>query len=180
MEILGSKLPLLQSERLILRNAYEKDLEDLYEVLNLESTLKYNCMDHMTHKDIEILIKSSHERQHDFFLESKETHKLIGAVTLERDSLRYGVRSLCISYYIHQEYMRKGLMSEALRTVLDYLFNELQLECVSARVFAPNLASNALLESLGFTREGTLKHAVKGYLDIVYDDNLYVLFNKKK
>lgn len=180
MGLLESKLPILQSERLTLRNAYEKDLDDLYEVLNLESTLKYNCMDHMSRKDIEILIKSSHERQHDFFLELKEIHKIIGAVTLERDALRYGVRSLCISYYIHQDYMRKMLMSEALRTVLDYLFEDIQLECVSARVFAPNIASNALLESLGFTKEGTLKHAVKGYRDIVYDDNLYVLFNTKK
>ncbi|NMX93502.1 MULTISPECIES: GNAT family protein [unclassified Pseudomonas] len=52
-----------------------------------------------------------------------------------------------------------GLMSEALRSVLDWGFAQMQLHRVEALVHPQNRPSQALLERLGFTREGVLREA---------------------
>lgn len=174
------KLVNLESNRLYLRNAKDSDLDELWELLNLDSTLQYNCMEKVSKQEVMTYIHNCQLKQQEFFLEHKQSGRLVGVISLERDSLRYGVRSLNISYYLHPNYMRQGLMSEAMREVIVYLFEVVNLDCITARVFTPNVASNALMRSLGFELEGTLKHAVRGYKGIVYDDNLYVLMNHKR
>ena len=52
-----------------------------------------------------------------------------------------------------------GLMSEALRSVLDWGFAQMHLHRVEALVHPQNRPSQALLERLGFTREGVLREA---------------------
>ena len=64
-------------------------------------------------------------------------------------------------------------MKEALRAFINYLFDTEDIELISARAFEPNLVSCALLKSLGFTHEGTLRHAVRSGEGIVYNDCLY-------
>ncbi len=53
----------------------------------------------------------------------------------------------------------KGLMSEALRSVLDWGFAQMQLHRVEALVHPHNRPSQALLGRLGFSREGVLREA---------------------
>lgn len=62
-------------------------------------------------------------------------------------------------YMLNNETHRKhGLMTEALRTVLQYGFNEMQLERVEAFVGKENHASLALLQKFEFTYEGTFRN----------------------
>jgi ribosomal-protein-alanine N-acetyltransferase len=51
-------------------------------------------------------------------------------------------------------------MKEALRAVLKHGFENLGVVKFEADVFVDNIASAALLESLRFTREGTVRKAV--------------------
>lgn len=62
-----------------------------------------------------------------------------------------------IGYWIAPPFWRKGLMREALRTVLAHGFNNLHIAKLEADVFVHNEASCALLESIGFQREGTIR-----------------------
>ena len=63
-----------------------------------------------------------------------------------------------------------------MQAVLGELFATKDLVCVSARAFAPNTASRALLKSLGFTENGIIPQCVKGYADVVFDDVIHTLF----
>jgi RimJ/RimL family protein N-acetyltransferase len=108
----------------------------------------------------------------------KETGKIIGVIYTGEDSLRYGVKSKEFSYFLREEEARKGYMKEALAALIDYFFTEEKLDCVAARCFAPNVASQRLLESLGFTRDGCVRKCVRGYKDIVFDDCLYSLMRE--
>lgn len=52
---------------------------------------------------------------------------------------------------------QKGLMTEALKAVLDFGFSELGLHRIKALVAESNTASVKLLQRYGFTKEGTMR-----------------------
>ena len=109
-------------------------------------------------------------------MERKDSGKVIGAIFTEEDSIRWGIASMELSYFLGEEYSRQGYMKEALRALIDYLFAIQNLTCVAARSFAPNIASRKLLESLGFHCDGYIPKCVKGCGDVIFDDTLYSLF----
>lgn len=65
-----------------------------------------------------------------------------------------------VGYWLGVPYWRRGIMSEALATVLDAAFGDWRLGKVEAEVFADNLAGIRLVESMGLTREAYLRRAV--------------------
>lgn len=163
---------MLETERLILRNGKQEDIHHFLGIRNSAFVLKYNAMEIC---DEEQLFK---EISDNFVLERKNDHKIIGFIGIEKDMLRYGVTSACISYYLDEKEAKHGYMSEALKSMLSYLFEQ-GIEIVGARVFVGNDASVSLLKKLGFTHEGTLRHAVQGYGGIIYDDQLFSLLKEE-
>lgn len=65
-----------------------------------------------------------------------------------------------IGYELGRPYWRCGYMSEALRAVLTYGFDTLQLNRIEALVMPENEASAAVLFRLGFSEEGLLREFV--------------------
>lgn len=65
-----------------------------------------------------------------------------------------------IGYWISKKHWRKGYASNALKLLLDFCFDKLELVRVYAYVFAPNVPSCRLLEKFGFEKEGLLKKFV--------------------
>jgi [ribosomal protein S5]-alanine N-acetyltransferase len=59
-----------------------------------------------------------------------------------------------IGYLLHGSLHGKGVMTEAMRAVLDFGFNTMQLHSVEAVVDPENAASIGLLQKAGFVREG--------------------------
>lgn len=66
-------------------------------------------------------------------------------------------------------------MTEALCSMIDYLFNHMQCEIIVARVFVCNSKSKRLIEQLGFQQEGFIHRAVRGNGDVVHDDYIFAL-----
>lgn len=165
----------LETNRLILRLPTPEDAEEYFKIHNSEFVLKYNAM---TPKTLESVRKQFSEENDDLMLviESRDNGAVIGSVSVEEDSIRWGVASKEVSYFLGEQYSRQGYMKEALRALVDYLLEAENLLCISARCFAPNVASRKLLESLGFQQNGYIPACVKGYGDIVFDDTLYSLF----
>jgi ribosomal-protein-alanine N-acetyltransferase len=60
-----------------------------------------------------------------------------------------------VGYGLARTYWGRGIASEALRAILRFGFDEMELNRVFARTIADNHASVRLLERLGFQREGT-------------------------
>lgn len=167
---------LLETERLILRRPEARDVDDYMGFRDSEFVMRYNAM---TVKSRDETLAQFSGAENTLFLELKETGKIIGAVFTGEDSLRWGVASKELSYFMDEAYSRRGYMKEALHAVIAHLFREDNLECVAARSFAPNEASRRLLASLGFHQDGLVPLCVKGYGDIVYDDTLYSLFRQE-
>lgn len=164
----------LETERLILRHPQMEDAADYLEFCNTEFVLRYNAMTPRTAE--QMLRRFSEEQADTLVIEHKKDGKVIGEISIEDDSIRWGVESKELSYFIHEAYSRQGYMKEALQVVIEYLFTQEKLECISARCFAPNEASLALLKSLGFHQDGYIPRCVKGYRDQIFDDTLHSLF----
>lgn len=62
-----------------------------------------------------------------------------------------------IGYKIDQQWQGKGLMSEALTAVIQYLFDDMKLHRIMANYQPDNMRSGRLLQRLGFTEEGLAK-----------------------
>jgi len=68
-------------------------------------------------------------------------------------------RHASIGYWIDKEEEGKGIITRACKVLIDYAFNELDINRIEIRCSAKNSRSAAVPERLGFTKEGTLRQA---------------------
>ena len=79
-----------------------------------------------------------------------------------------------LGYYIAEEYWGKGIMTEAVKQICEYVFAKSDIIRIYAEPFAYNIASCRVLEKVGFQYEGTLRsNAVKN--SKVIDMKMYSL-----
>lgn len=85
---------------------------------------------------------------------------LIGGITI--GYIRRGAAQSCmIGYWMGEAHARHGHMSAALKLVIPYIFNGLQLHRIEAACIPDNFKSIRLLENAGFQREGLLREYLK-------------------
>ncbi len=92
-------------------------------------------------------------RTYGFFIGRLEDDAFLGVININ-DLIFGGMRSGTLGYYIGNNFSRSGYMSEALSMVLDRAFTELKLHRIEANVQPGNEASLALIQRLGFRKEG--------------------------
>ncbi len=91
-------------------------------------------------------------------LELKAGGEMIGDVAfciLKEDNLQAE-----IGFTLSRRYQGQGYATEALRRLLAYLFDELQLHRVRANCDPENTASTRLLERVGMRQEGHMLHSL--------------------
>ena len=62
-----------------------------------------------------------------------------------------------LGYYIAEEYWGKGIMTEAVKQLCDYVFSHTDIIRIYAEPFSYNIGSCRVLEKAGFQYEGTLR-----------------------
>lgn len=166
----------METDRLYIELANSSHAQDLHTYYNSDFVQQYNVMAPLTLEGYEasLNVQDPHHIQHHLIL--KDTEKAIGNISLSTDRIRYGTHSITMSYWLAEPYTHKGYMSEALRTMIEFLLHETDYRIISCRVFAENEASIKLLQKLGFTQEGYLKQAVKDLRGITHDDILFAYF----
>ena len=65
-----------------------------------------------------------------------------------------------LAYIINPEYWGKGYGTEAVGRVVQFLVEEMKIHKIRAGFFAKNVASNRVLEKVGFKQEGYLRDNV--------------------
>jgi RimJ/RimL family protein N-acetyltransferase len=83
-------------------------------------------------------------------------HGLIGGIGF--DGLRIGQSHRAeIGYWLARPYWGQGIMTSVVLRVCQHGFAELQLQKITAHVFATNAASARVLQKCGFQQEGHLR-----------------------
>ncbi len=168
----------LETQRLLLRTPQRADALPIRELWRQDFVREYNCFGPLPSvEEVEEIL--ARDPQSQLVLVERKSGRVIGHTGMGRDSLRYRVKSFSLDYYLGEEYARQGYMTEALERVLAYLFLRQGAESVSARAFAENAASIALLEKLSFTREGTLRRAVRNFEGRAFDDAVFSLLREE-
>ncbi|WML46023.1 GNAT family protein [Neobacillus sp. PS3-40] len=104
--------------------------------------------------------KYTRDQAYSFGIFLNETNELIGRVDLT-EILRGGLQSCFIGYFLDQNFNGKGIMTEAVKLVVDYGFQELRLHRIEAGVMPHNIGSIRVLEKAGFEKEGIARKNVK-------------------
>lgn len=106
-------------------------------------------------------------------IELKENNELIGMI----DVVHYDENNNpVIGYVIGKKYWGNGYMSEALKGVVDYLFNSVGFSLIKAEVEKENIKSQRVLEKNGFI----LKGEKKAYLSIKNCYRTLLLYELRK
>jgi ribosomal-protein-alanine N-acetyltransferase len=103
------------------------------------------------------------------FIYAAATGGLVGGVTL--CNIRRGVTQSCtLGYWIGAQYAQQGYMSAAVRAVVPFVFDSLELHRLEAACLPTNTASIRLLEKTGFKREGLARRYLR--INGVWQDHL--------
>ncbi|MBQ2069460.1 MAG: GNAT family N-acetyltransferase, partial [Bacilli bacterium] len=91
-----------------------------------------------------------------FAIVFKENHKVIGSLGVEEYDLEdkltefFGYRGRSIGYVLSKDYWGRGLMPEAVRVVVEYLFHALDYDFLLSGHFDKNDRSRRVQEKCGF------------------------------
>ena len=100
-------------------------------------------------------------------------NKVIGSIGVFRQENIHR-QTAELGYYIAEKYWGKGIMTEAVKQICEYVFAGSDIIRIYAEPFAYNTASCRVLEKAGFQYEGTLRsNAVKN--GKVIDMKMYTL-----
>jgi RimJ/RimL family protein N-acetyltransferase len=150
--------PILTTNRLTLRPLTKDDAPDLFAVFSDPAVVRYWSTEPWTSvAAAESAIESALASYRDgsevrFGIELADTGALIGTVNLHKIFPQN--RRCELGYALGSPHWGKGYATEALSAALDYGFHELRLNRVEADIDPRNLASGAVLERMGFRKEG--------------------------
>lgn len=93
------------------------------------------------------------DQSYAFLIFRGDDEALLGGVTIA--NLRRGVaQAASIGYWVGAPFARQGYMTEAMRALAPFAFENLRLHRLEAACIPSNAASVKLLEKTGFRREG--------------------------
>lgn len=164
----GDELPRLETPRTVIRHPTAADVPALYEIFRDREVTRYWSWPAYTHPaqaaallaEIDELFAERVLFQ--WGIARREDDRVVGTVTLFQ--IEPANRRGEIGFALGRAAWGQGLMREALGALLDFAFGRLGLNRLEADVDPRNERSLAVLERLGFRREGLLRerHVVAG------------------
>lgn len=150
----------LETDRLILRSFVEEDLDDLFEYAQ-SPVVGPNAgwPPHKTKEDSIKILKMFMEKDEVWAIVEKKSNKVIGSYGLHRDLKRDNDKSKMIGYVLSDKFWGNEYVPEATNRVLEYAFDELDLNIISVYHFPFNERSKRVIEKSGFKFEGVLRLA---------------------
>lgn len=146
----------LETDRLIIREWSEMDLEDFFEYAKVEGVGQMaGWNSHTSIQESKIILEMFIKGKKTFALELKENHKVIGSLGLETLSLSLSdeYENLVgreIGYVLSKDYWGKGLMPEAVNRVIKFCFEKENYDYLMCSHSVINSQSKRVIEKSGF------------------------------
>ena len=174
----------IETQRLILRPFKQSDLDDFYEYASVDGVGEMAGWKHHESKDeSQSILDLFINEDKTFAIVLKENNKVIGSLGVEEYGMEealsefYEYQGREIGYVLSKDYWGKGLMPEAVKAVIDYLFNVQKLDFLTCGYYEFNNQSKKVQEKCGFkpyrklvmeTRLGTKE---QGILNLLVNPN---------
>ena len=135
----------METERLFLRNWQKNDGRDLFDIMKSPSVIMGGWKPHSSIDTSIGILNEYIESNERWAIELKDTEKVIG----------------------------NGYMTEAVKRIIEYLFEELDIDLLSAFHYPDNDKSKKVLERCGFQYEITIEQGSTRYDGQVFDAVCY-------
>ena len=173
---------ILHTPRLTLRPWRLDDLDDFYEYARVDGVGQMAGW--LPHEDISVTREIL-----GYFIEGKKTFvleyqgKVIGSLGIEMYKEEEfpelaDLRGRSIGYTLSKDYWGRGLMPEAVKEVLRYLFEEEKLDFLVVSHYVWNGQSRRVIQKCGFRYLKTIELATR--YDTVEDTLVYIQYNPNK
>lgn len=180
MKLLGTLV--LETERLILRPFKVSDAADLFHNWASDNNVT-RYLTWPTHSSMDVtkmVIKSWIDQYEDlrfyqWCIEYKENHQAIGSISVVE--LNENIDGAEIGYCIGVNYWNQGITAEACKAVIEFLFEQVECNRISAKHDINNPNSGKVMKKCGMKYEGTLLQAGRNNLGIC-DLAVYGLIRK--
>ncbi|MBS4172171.1 GNAT family protein [Bacillus sp. FJAT-49736] len=161
----------LEGNRIYLRRVENEDIDHYLAAVSNPTIRKLTgTTDFLTRQTFENVFNkwSTDDSRMDLMICLQENDQVIGDLAI-LDIEHQGRKGSFRIAITDEEYTSKGYGTEALRLIIEYMFNTLNLRRISINVYAYNQRAIATYEKLGFKMEGTLREDL--YFDGKYYDN---------
>ena len=152
----------IETQRLLLRRFNIDDATKIFNNwANDPENVKY--LSWKAHKDIsdtyrildKWIKKYDDKNSYRWCITLKDTGEVIGCIDVIEI---IEIRATCeIGYVLSKKYWNKGIMTEALMSVIKYLFNEVNFNRIQLRHVVDNVASGKVMIKCGMKYEGVLR-----------------------
>lgn len=178
LSLLFDAFPQLISEHYLLLDIVKAKPQQLFDLYNHPEVIRYIDLPpiHTKEEALDYIFKAADlfdkKQKVVWAIYDKEYQNLLGIIRL------YGINKehhfANIGFELNRNYWGKGIISECLKTVLFFLFTQVNFNRIEAQTFVGNERSIKLLECLGFKREGRLEQnfLIKGNYE---DSYMYAL-----
>lgn len=159
----------IETERLLLRAFEENDLDDFFEYARVSGVGEMAGWSHHKNKEetksiLDLFMKEDKV----FAICLKESGKVVGSLGVEKYGLEEALTEFSdlfgreIGYVLSKDFWGQGIMPEAVNAVIDYLFNDCNLDFLICGYYDKNNQSKRVQEKCGF----------KPYRKLVFDTNM--------
>jgi RimJ/RimL family protein N-acetyltransferase len=127
-----------------------------------------------TQKDAEFFLKHIANNPANLILAIDVNGEAIGSIGVHFKSDVYR-NNAELGYWLSEQFWGKGIITEAVKALIKYVFENYHIKRIYACVFQNNTASIRVLEKCGFLREAVHKNAIikKG---VIMDEYIYTKF----
>jgi ribosomal-protein-alanine N-acetyltransferase len=161
IEDIFGNLPVLETERTILRKLNNEDFNDMFNYCSDETVSEYTTW--FTHKSLDdtknfidfILKTYGNNEVAPWGIEDKNTKRLIGTCGFVYWNIIHSRAEL--GYALSRNIWNKGIMSEVVRRIIDFGFMEMDLVRIEARCHPNNIGSARVMEKSELIFEGILR-----------------------
>ena len=170
--------PTLETERLVLRTFETTDAEDVFEYAGQPVVSRYlTWYPHQSISDAADYINLVRERikkdeAGEWGIQLKEMGRIIGAIGF----VNFDQKNSCaeLGYVISDQYWGQGIMPEAIKCVIRFAFDKMNLQRIEAVHYLENETSGRAMQKAGMRYEGLLRSKIFAK-DKFWDVKLYAI-----
>ncbi|MNO24361.1 putative ribosomal N-acetyltransferase YdaF [compost metagenome] len=175
LEAVFGQFPILQSDDIVLKKIEDHHLDEVFEIYNNDKVFEYCGIIPKHNKDTVKNMIGHFERDYNkrsrvkwgIFYNS-QPDRLMGII--EALDFNQKVNVVTIGYFLSESQWGKGIATETVNLLLNFLFMSVNVNRIQAEVMPLNENSKKVLLKNGFIKEGTLRQATlwsgKGIIDI--------------
>ncbi len=156
----STPFPTLATERLVLRQLLESDVEEIFSLRSDTIINKYlGRQPSKTLEDALIFIKNIKKNELLYWaITLAGNEKLIGTICLF--DISEELKKCEIGYELLNDYQGQGIMNEAAKKIIEYALQTLGLKTIDAFTHKENQRSTKLLQKLDFQQTGIIDETV--------------------